>query len=477
VSVAVIISVVVQKHVQSWWGKHPQARMGVPFVLSALLVGVALLPSVDQNSDLPALLRRDDRLIDVHLDIASSEGSSEMGRVMNPSISVQDGKVVFAARRHWMEQSQYNGWYNGSAATVLDQTWHSQILLGSVPLDMEAWDRWPLSGEAPFAAKLQPWYWLRTGGGHHWRQLCVAETYDSTNHTLVRHVVTGPEDAKVFSYRGQTNIAFSSLPPMGEDGCAKGEEVSQMYIAGDVHLAGSVDDVGHRLACGKTDLAEKNWIPFTHAGKLHFVYSPLPHVVVTATPEGECEQAYTSDFAPLLRLKRANPSLVIRGSGEAVFINDTKATPSLPKPHYLATLHMKASDRSDAYAHFAYRFSPEPPFNILQVSSQLPLLAARPTEKSSAAFAFVSGLEVVNRTVVISYGAGDRDSRALVMTMDRLDEFFSSESGPSALQGASWNNAANTSAADESASSAHEAGADIGGNTSDAVNLSSGAGV
>jgi len=249
-------------------------------------------------------------------------------------------------------------------------------------------------------------------------------------------------------------VAFSSLPPLGEDGCAEGEDVSQMYIADGVDITGSEEDVGHRLTCGQTDVAEKNWIPFTHSGKLHFVYSPLPHTIVTAQPDGACDQAYTSDFAPLQHLKRENPSLVVRGSGEAVFINDTEATPSLPRPHFLAVLHMKESDKSETYAHFAYRFSAEPPFNILQVSSQLPLLTARPIEKSGEAFAFVSGLTVVNRTVAISYGAGDRDARALVLTLDRLDEMFSCEESlhqPNGTANASsvarnTSNAGNTSA-------------------------------
>ena len=52
---------------------------------------------------------------------------------------------------------------------------------------------------------------------------------------------------------------------------------------------------------------------------------------------------------------------------------------------------------------------------ILQVSSQLPL---------SEAFgvAFASGLAVKGNTVLVTYGAGDREARALVMTMEKLDD-------------------------------------------------------
>ena len=57
---------------------------------------------------------------------------------------------------------------------------------------------------------------------------------------------------------------------------------------------------------------------------------------------------------------------------------------------------------------------------ILQVSSQLPLseAAAMP---NGVAFAFASGLAVKGNTVLVTYGAGDREARALVMTMEKLD--------------------------------------------------------
>ncbi|CAE7588412.1 Fam3b [Symbiodinium necroappetens] len=60
---------------------------------------------------------------------------------------------------------------------------------------------------------------------------------------------------------------------------------------------------------------------------------------------------------------------------------------------------------------------------MLQLSSKLPLMEAAATP-GGVPFAFASGLAVHNNTVVITYGAGHRDVRALVMTLDRLDEMF-----------------------------------------------------
>eukprot|EP00747_Dinoflagellata_sp_TGD_P116671 gnl/TRDRNA2_/TRDRNA2_172440_c3_seq2.p1 gnl/TRDRNA2_/TRDRNA2_172440_c3~~gnl/TRDRNA2_/TRDRNA2_172440_c3_seq2.p1 ORF type:complete len:129 (-),score=24.33 gnl/TRDRNA2_/TRDRNA2_172440_c3_seq2:298-684(-) len=61
-----------------------------------------------------------------------------------------------------------------------------------------------------------------------------------------------------------------------------------------------------------------------------------------------------------------------------------------------------------------------------KVSKQLPLIAVEPYP-GGVPHAFVSGLSVYADTVVISYSAGDRDARALVMKMDDLDAMFKCE--------------------------------------------------
>ena len=54
------------------------------------------------------------------------------------------------------------------------------------------------------------------------------------------------------------------------------------------------------------------------------------------------------------------------------------------------------------------------------MSSQLPLTEAA-AMPNGVQFAFASGLAVKGNTVIITYGAGDRDARALVMTLEKLD--------------------------------------------------------
>jgi hypothetical protein len=41
---------------------------------------------------------------------------------------------------------------------------------------------------------------------------------------------------------------------------------------------------------------------------------------------------------------------------------------------------------------------------------------------NGVAFAFASGVCLNGNTVLVPYGAGDREARALVMTMEKLDD-------------------------------------------------------
>ena len=121
--------------------------------------------------------------------------------------------MVLVARRHWRETAVRNGIFKtlgaSEDAVIIDQLWHSDVIMGSGALDSEAvvwrfverrreaWDRWPKGGPSPVRhVEMEQWVGLRTTQGGAWRELCVAETWIPHNHTLIRHVVTGPEDPK-----------------------------------------------------------------------------------------------------------------------------------------------------------------------------------------------------------------------------------------------------------------------------------------
>eukprot|EP00928_Gymnodinium_smaydae_P035224 TRINITY_DN24822_c0_g1_i1.p1 TRINITY_DN24822_c0_g1~~TRINITY_DN24822_c0_g1_i1.p1 ORF type:complete len:593 (-),score=111.68 TRINITY_DN24822_c0_g1_i1:24-1661(-) len=427
----------IQRPAQAWWEQHTLGRWAVPIALSCLWIGMSFAPpyAVDPYEELPPRTVElqplgphpaASDLLDVRLEISDASGAAN--RVLiNPSLALVGDRVVLAARRHGFAAFRGSGEHAGQAATIIDHTWYSQILLGEAAVDDAAWGAWPRTGVSPFRAALTPWTGLRGPTGGPWAHLCAREHWIPSNGTLIRHVVTGPEDPKVIALPdGATAVAFNSLPPLGADTCGNRGAVSQMYLAPAVNpAAAAAPNAAARLQCGHQEDPEKNWIPFVYGDKLHFVYSVVPHAVALAGDDGSCNVQRSTTFAPLRRLQQQG--LRIRGSGQAVLVDDATATPNLPRKHYMALLHV-VDPVAKTYANFAYRFGPEPPFPILQVSAQLPLTPLRAAEHSKvhgqAPFAFASSLVLRNGTVAIAYGAGDRDARALVLSLERLDGFF-----------------------------------------------------
>jgi len=352
---------------------------------------------------------------------------------MNPSLLIHGNEVVVVARRHRQENVRSVGVspVDGGQVTLLEEIWHSDIVLGTAALNSEAWGNWPKTGKDPLATTtLRKWTGLQTSTGSPWGKLCYKEDskWMEKNRTLIRQILTGPEDPKPLLVDGEVVVTFDSRPPAEQSSCRVDEEgygdaVTQMYIASGVHAdEPQTPAVGYRLNYGQEDVAEKNWIGFVHDHKLRYVYAPSPHKIIAAQMNGSSEQFASSKFKPLQDLRTANSNMEVRGSGQAVWVDDPDRTPSLPNPHYLALFHI--FDKSTRqYAHHVYRFSSTEPFQVMQVSSPLPLTEAE-SEVGGIPFAFASGLAVHNGTVVISYGAGDRDARALVLTLERLDDMF-----------------------------------------------------
>jgi len=433
VAFAVFLAVVVQQPIQRRWAAHPKARFVVPFVMAGALAGLSFLPDpqpvAPELLDIPATRRIDNVTVDVRLALADTEGGRDAA-VINPSLLVHGGEVVVVARRHQVTTRRYVGAFSGSNVNVEEQVWHSEILMGAAALDQAAWDAWPASLAQPFSAELRAWQGLRTASGAPWAELCAKETYVPRNRTLIRHLVTGPEDPKAVPGAGGVTVVFDSRPPGGAecrtDQAGMLDAVSQMYLATRVQVPVPSEEVAaYHLTYGQRAVAEKNWIPFVYGGELRFVYTPQPHVIVAAQANGTSEKLHSTSFRPLQQLLQEHPGLEARGSGQAVLVDDPAGTPRLPQRHYLALMHL-FNKSSGVYSHFAYRFDAEPPFPVLQLSAQLPLTEAEATP-GGVPFAFASGIAMANRTVAISYGAGDRDARALVMPLRRLDEMFACE--------------------------------------------------
>lgn len=451
---AVLMQLLVQKPAEKLWRLDSRrASILSPVLLSVLLALIAwLVPQLRSSSLhppqlallakdlLPDFLRPEVGLVDVRLPLQLDKEDVDAtggGAIINPSVAFSGSLLTVAARLHRRSSAQAMGEYNKSTVHVIEEYWHSHILLGNLDLQGDAWDELHSNGSLPDGGhlRLKVWGGLRNEFGKTWssKGLCSREKWLPKNKTLVRLIVTGPEDPKPFiatpagSQEPRVDLMFNSYPPKsskGED-CGK-RGVSQVYLTRgvDADLPAQANKAAH-LKCGHIDRAEKNWIPFDLKGISYVVYSVFPHKVIELPKDGasRCGQRYSSVFPPFARLQEKMIDVAIRGSAQAVFVDDADNTPNLPLPHFVGLLHM-ADTKTRRYAHYAYRFQPEPPFPIVQLSRQLPLQTLPPNTGSETEFAFASGLAVRDGKVMITYASGDRDPRALLLSLERLDEFF-----------------------------------------------------
>ena len=159
-------------------------------------------------------------------------------------------------------------------------------------------------------------------------------------------------------------------------------------------------------------------IAFEWEGQLLYAYSLYPHRILMVRPsDGACIERWTSSYAPLWALI-SKTSVVIHGSGTATLVRDPGQRAGV-ELHYVALMHTVSPEGS--YTTLAYRFQPHPPFAILGVSAPLPL--QHPTG------AFASGLLITQTKAVVSYGASDAESRALVMDLEGFRSLFRSCNG------------------------------------------------
>ncbi|CAE7191314.1 mdmB [Symbiodinium necroappetens] len=488
IAIATLMQVFVQRPAEVLWKISPlkaawMAPAGISMVLLLIWLGGWFLPAPTVEVDLPAKIHQDG-LLDVRLPLVMSDKDMRAtggGVFINPSIAVSpDGnRLIIAARLHRRSsrllRESSNSIGNESNVTnnatkhdyeaVLEEIWHSQIVVGSVRMAAEDWRRF-FSGQLP-EMTLRPWSGLRMEDGKNWTypNLCEREKYVPENKTLIRLVVTGPEDPKVIpltqgycdkssadcstprepgdlcgSSRDhcrnchsrwcsseEVQIAFSSYTPKAGKDC-KRRDVMQMFLASGVD-AKAVDKVsqGLHLKCGQWNHNEKNWIPFQRNSRTYVVYSLVPHLVHELVHDGQgtCGSQFRTLFPPLAQMQEKNLDKAYRGSGQAVHVDASAARAAnltLRQSHFLALFHV-ADLKVRRYWHYAYRFSPDPPFQILQVSKALPLQEL-PPRPFAPRFAFASGLAVHGHQVTIAYAAGDREPRALSMTLSRLDEFF-----------------------------------------------------
>ena len=335
-------------------------------------------------------------------------------------------KLMRAARAHSTIFTAGIGswWVNEENATIsvteMTTTWRSDIVMAmetNASSRVRRWNGWDVTAWG--LDGIQPLLTSSTGhltsslNTNKWGPLCEPKPlFIPHNATLFKKAVTGPEDPKLMMLPdGGVAMSFSSLPPVeSRPGCHHSNgAVVQMYLSAALEPPHAEASVGVRLGCGSETTAEKNWISFVYDGQLYYIYSIHPHVVVQVRPaDGVCVRRYsTSSYQPLAKLYETG-RYQIHGSATATMHNGT----------YLALLH--TVDNVGMYATMAYRFQATPPFAILAVSRPIPLQGAGGAN-------FASGLLLPSDSdkVVVTYGAADLESRALVMSLHFLETLFS----------------------------------------------------
>ncbi|CAL1174272.1 unnamed protein product [Cladocopium goreaui] len=297
--------------------------------LAVLVIGCALIPSTSLPS-LPSFVLLQSELVDLRV----------AAELRHPALLVRpkQGEVMLVAQKQFITWSRRLGVYRGDDgevwhAVILEETIHSDLVLGVQPLPSgNSWRKWKDQSQSPLLAfPVQVWTGLRTPQGMPWKDLCVAEQWFPANRTLLRRRVTGPEAGKLVALHRSWDesddvvMVFESAPPRG-DVCPSDEDVpvTQMYLSLDVHVSKPDKHIGaNRLDYGFFNAKEKNWIPFIYNGSLHFVYPPVPHVIVSAQEDGRSQRLYSTTYLPLHRLRQKSPhapcQICIVGQFKAIF--------------------------------------------------------------------------------------------------------------------------------------------------------------
>ena len=152
---------------------------------------------------------------------------------------------------------------------------------------------------------------------------------------------------------------------------------------------------------------EKNWTPFESGGKLMYIYSVNPHIIIgekstntLSAPFREMEKLYETQFVPVLNSK-------LYGGSNAVQVGNVMMT----------CAHTKS--RGKDYKTVLYTFSRTPPFQVLAVVPAL-------LDFNHAKIQYCMGLiyNAVTNTIVLSLGSNDRDSVVVEVSMDYVNSLL-----------------------------------------------------
>merc|ERR1719330_317658 len=140
---AVLVVHLVQKPVEAVLLKLGPRRVWLlPVIVSVLLLFTSALPDPYSDRSLPPYLDLGSGAVDLRLPVQAEGSRGDV--VINPSLLFRDGglEVVIAARRHRRTSERSAGVYKGKDVIVLEETWHSEVVLGTVDVEDAAWTKW-----------------------------------------------------------------------------------------------------------------------------------------------------------------------------------------------------------------------------------------------------------------------------------------------------------------------------------------------
>jgi peptidoglycan/LPS O-acetylase OafA/YrhL len=232
-----IVFEAMDRHLQKSVFLRDSILFGTILFFGVFITALSRVPSTNVNFDpysLPSTFRHSHGSIDIRLALnrITSE-TSDIGVIINPSLTFIDNgdeiELILVGREHGIQVKQVQDTYNGQPATRIDQTWHSAVFIGIKSFKADVLHQWLNQDKGyPDDEELRMDVYpveLLTSDGSKWDKLCTRDTYIPENKTLIRIIVTGPEDPRLTLVHGKPILSFNSILP--DDGMCPEVVVSQ----------------------------------------------------------------------------------------------------------------------------------------------------------------------------------------------------------------------------------------------------------
>jgi hypothetical protein len=261
--------------------------------------------------------------------------------------------------------------------------------------------------------------------------------------------VEGIEDPRLFVSNGRTYLLFVASPVRrysaaflaglkGDLNPKCGPIAATMWVTEVLSTSPSfVFGPAHPLIKHHMGWREKNWSPFNwrssdnQPDQVMLVYSIFPHAILKANfSTGEVRQLYSSPWhQPLIHQwtsqKDVHPQELHGGATPVPY--RCGAHVGKDASTFLGVFHRNVATggANAGYAHWAYKFSSQPPFEISAIAKRsLPLRRKATRMLSKFPVAFVTGVSIESGNVVITYGVGDVQAEVLHMSCDDFEASF-----------------------------------------------------